>query len=133
MGRGVALVSMAAVIVLGAKRMNDICLLAHHEPVFGAPTSDTTVRRTLDWPPRPPLDKITPGAGQGRARVWWLIAAPPAGFPWLVVAGKILKGWLVIDLDATLITAEDDTGLGLFVPMANLERRLGRRGWAYGL
>jgi hypothetical protein len=29
----------------------------------------------------------------------------PCGFPWLVVAGKRLRGWIVIDMDATLITA----------------------------
>ena len=33
--------------------------------------------------------------------------APPAGFPWLVIAGKALTGWVVIDMDATLVTAYD--------------------------
>jgi hypothetical protein len=28
--------------------------------------------------------------------------------PWLTIAGKILAGWLVIDLDATLVTAHSD-------------------------
>jgi Transposase DDE domain group 1 len=37
--------------------------------------------------------------------VWSLVAARPAGFPWLAIAGKVLAGWLVIDLDGTLITA----------------------------
>ena len=36
--------------------------------------------------------------------MWKLIADTPSGFPWLVIAGKTLAGWLVIDLDATLIT-----------------------------
>jgi hypothetical protein len=30
---------------------------------------------------------------------------PGNGFPWLRIAGKLLAGWLVIDLDGTLITA----------------------------
>ena len=30
---------------------------------------------------------------------------PPSGFPWLEIAGKTLTGWLVIDMDATLVTA----------------------------
>ncbi len=46
--RGVALVSMAAAIALGATSMADIALLAHHAPVLGAGPSDTTVRRTLE-------------------------------------------------------------------------------------
>jgi hypothetical protein len=37
--------------------------------------------------------------------VWDLLAGRPGGFPWLLVAGKLLTGWVVIDLDATLITA----------------------------
>jgi hypothetical protein len=37
--------------------------------------------------------------------VWTLIQGTPAGFPWLAIAGKTLAGWLVIDMDATLVTA----------------------------
>ena len=46
--RGVALVSMAVAIALGATSMYDITVLAHHAPVLGAEPSDTTVRRTLE-------------------------------------------------------------------------------------
>ena len=99
--RGVALVSMAVAIALGATSMTDITLLAHQEQVFGAAPSDTTVRRTLELADPRTLDKIA----RVRAHVWSLIAARPGGFPWLAIAGKILTGWLVIDLDATLITA----------------------------
>ena len=103
--RGVALVSMAVAIVLGATSMNDITLLAHHAPVLGAEPSDTTVRRTLELADPRTLDKIARVRARVRAHVWKLIAATRAGFPWLAVAGKLLAGWLVIDMDATLITA----------------------------
>src|ERR1700731_4263914 len=106
--RGVALVSMAVAIVLGATSMTDIALLAHQEPVFGAAPSDTTVRRTLELADKRTLDKVARARAAVRARVWSLIAATPAGFPWLAIAGKLLAGWLVIDLDATLITAHSD-------------------------
>ena len=106
--RGVALVSMAVAIVPGATSMNDITLLAHHEPVLGAAPSDTTVRRTLELADPRTLDKIARVRARVRAHVWELVAAAPAGFPWLAVAGKLLAGWLVIDLDATLITAHSD-------------------------
>src|SRR6185437_7046857 len=46
--RGVALVSTAAAIALGATSMSDIEVLSQLEPVLGAPPSDTTVRRTLE-------------------------------------------------------------------------------------
>jgi len=106
--RGIALVSMAVAIALGATSMNDIALLAHQEPVLGAAPSDTTARRTLELADERTLGKIAKVRARVRAHVWSLIAATPAGFPWLTIAGKLLAGWLVIDLDATLITARSD-------------------------
>ena len=106
--RGIALVSMAVAIVLGATSMNDITLLAHHAPVLGAEPSDTTLRRTLELADPRTLDKTARVRAAVRAHVWSLICAAPGGFPWLAVAGKVLAGWLVIDLDATLITAHSD-------------------------
>jgi len=106
--RGVALVSMAVAIVLGAASMSDITVLARQEQVFGPPPSDTTVRRTLELADPRTLDKIARARARVRAHVWSLICARPAGFPWLAIAGKLLAGWLVIDLDGTLITAHSD-------------------------
>ena len=54
------------------------------------------------------LDKIACARARARAHVWTLIEATPGGFPWLVIAGKTLTGWLVIDMDATLVTAHSD-------------------------
>ena len=106
--RGVALVSMAVAIALGATSMTDIALLAHQEPVLGAAPSDTTVWRTLELADPATLGKIAKARARVRAHVWSLIRARPAGFPWLAIAGKVLAGWLVIDLDGTLITARSD-------------------------
>ena len=40
-----------------------------------------------------------------RARVWTLLAEREQGFfPWLVILGRELSGWSVIDMDATVIT-----------------------------
>ena len=54
------------------------------------------------------LERIAKARAKARAHVWQLIEGTPAGFPWLVIAGKTLTGWLVIDMDATLITAHSD-------------------------
>ena len=99
---------MAVAIVLGATSMSDIAVLAHQELVLGAAPSDTTVRRTLELADPATLGKIARVRAKVRAHVWSLAAATPAGFPWLAVAGKLLAGWLVIDLDATLITAHSE-------------------------
>ncbi|HEY2577615.1 MAG TPA: IS1380 family transposase, partial [Streptosporangiaceae bacterium] len=107
--RGIVLLSLAAAIALGATSMSDIALLAHLAPVLGAAPSGPTVRRALDLAGAPAaLDKIARARAKARAHVWDLIGKTPAGFPWLVIAGKTLTGWVVIDMDATLVTAHSD-------------------------
>ncbi len=107
--RGIALVSMGVAIALGATSMSDIALLAHLAPLLGAAPSGPTVRRVLDLAGSPRmLDRIARARAKARARAWELIAAAGAGFPWLVIAGKVLEGWVVIDMDATLVTAHSD-------------------------
>lgn len=106
--RGMALVSMAIAIALGATSISDIAVLAHLEPVLGAAPSDTTARRTLELADPRTLGTIAKARARVRAHVWKLIEARPGGFPWLTVAGKTLTGWLVIDMDATLVTAHSD-------------------------
>jgi hypothetical protein len=51
------------------------------------------------------LDRIARARAKARAHAWGLIAGTATGFPRLVIAGKALDGWVVIDMDATLITA----------------------------
>src|SRR3984957_9404930 len=107
--RGIALVSMAAAIALGATSMSDIALLAHLSPVLGAAPSGPTARRALDLAGTPRmLDRIARARAKAREHAWKLVEATAAGFPWLAVAGKTLTGWLVIDMDATLVTARSD-------------------------
>ena len=107
--RGAALVSMAVAIALGATSMSDIAVLAHLAPVLGTAPSGPTIRRSLDLAGGAAvLEQIARARAKARAHVWQLIEATPAGFPWLVIAGKTLTGWLVIDMDATLVTARSD-------------------------
>jgi hypothetical protein len=103
--RGVVLVQLAVAIAVGASGMSDIRLLAHQAAVFGTPPSDSTVRRTLDPFGPALLARVARARSRVRAHVWDLIAATQRGFPWLVVAGKVLTGWVVLDLDATIIEA----------------------------
>src|SRR5512142_2417605 len=107
--RGLVLVSMASAIALGATSMSDVALLAHLAPVLGGAPSGPTVRRALDLAGAPAmLDRVARARARARAHAWQLIEDTPAGFPWLVIAGKALTGWLVIDMDATLVTASSD-------------------------
>jgi len=106
--RGTVLICLATSIVLGATSMSDIRLLAHQALVFADPPSEATVRRALAGLDETALGRIGKARAKVRARVWDLLARRPQGFPWLSVAGKVLTGWVVIDLDATLITAHSD-------------------------
>jgi hypothetical protein len=105
--RGVVLVQLAVAIALGATSMRQIGLPAHQAEVFGEPPSDSTVRRSLEPVGADPLlaGRIAQARAKVRAQVWKLIEATIAGFPWLTVAGKVLTGWVVVDIDATLIIA----------------------------
>jgi hypothetical protein len=106
---GIVLASMAAAIALGATSMSDIALLSHLAPLLGAAPSGPTARRALDLAGTPRmLDRIARARARARDRAWTLIAAAATGFPWLAVAGKALDGWIVIDMDATLVTAHSD-------------------------
>jgi hypothetical protein len=104
--RGVVLVQIAVSIVLGGTALADLAVLAHQAALFGEPASDSTARRVLlDVCDDKTLRTIAKARARVRAHVWSLIKARPGGFPWLNIAGKLLTGWIVIDLDATLITA----------------------------
>ena len=107
--RGLVLASLAIAIALGATSMSDIALLAHLAPVLGDAPSGPTVRRALDLAGAPAMaGRIARARAKAREHAWNLIERTPAGFPWLAVAGKTLTGWLVIDMDATLVTASSD-------------------------
>jgi len=107
LSRGMVLVSTAIAIAMGATAMADIAVLDQLALVLGAAPSGSTVRRVPGLASDPVLVKI----GQARARVRkhvWKQIESAAGFPWLAVAGKVLAGLLVIDMDGTLITAHSD-------------------------
>ena len=107
LSRGMVLVSTAIAIAMGATAMAGIAVLDQLAPVLGAAPSDSTVRRVLDLA----TDRMLTRIAQARARIRkhvWQQAEAAGGFPWIQVAGKALTGWLVIDMDATLITAYPD-------------------------
>ena len=103
--RGVAMVPAAVAIALGGKSLSSVEILGHLSLVLGEPVTWQTLRRTLDLADPVTLGKIAQARARIRPHVWELIAARPGGFPWLEIAGRVLKGWTVIDMDATLITA----------------------------
>ena len=106
--RGMVLVSTAISIAMGATAMADIEVLEQLKPALGDAPSDSTVRRVLDLASDPVLVKVAQARARVRKRAWKLIGETPGGFPGIAVAGRVLAGWTVIDMDGTLVTACSD-------------------------
>lgn len=104
--RAQALVYTACAIALGATSMSDVERMAHHHAGLGLSAgSDSTIHRMLTGIDEQTRKRIGRARAAARKIARGLIGAREAGFPWIEVAGKTLTGWIVIDLDATIITA----------------------------
>lgn len=107
--RAIALITLAGAITCGATNLLEAeRLAAHHTPVLGSPASDSTLWRTLAALDETAHAQIAKARAKIRRHVWTRLHLRPTGFPWLNVAGKHLKGWIVLDLDATIVTASSD-------------------------
>jgi len=101
-------VSLAVSIALAATNLSDIDLLAHQVGVFGDPPSDATAGAAWTVSTQWAFGKVAKVRARVRRRVWDPIATRSGGFPGCWWRGNLLTGWIAIDLDATLITAQSD-------------------------
>ena len=103
--RANVLVGLVIGIALGARNLRQAELLArHHAGLVGDGASDSTLWRMLGEIDDRARVRIAKARAAVRARVWGLLAEREGGFPWLVILGRELAGWTVLDLDATVIT-----------------------------
>ncbi|EST38539.1 hypothetical protein N566_06825 [Streptomycetaceae bacterium MP113-05] len=115
--RGMALVQLACAIVIGARTVLEAEQLQHHwKGLFGRPLSDSTLRRTLEAVDPAVAARLERVRAVIRRVVWTLLALRPGGFPWFRVCGRVLTGWYVLDLDATIVpcTSRKDGAAGTF-------------------
>ncbi len=115
--RGMALVQLACAIVLGAGNVLEAEQLQHHwKGLFPRPVSDSTLRRTLEALDGPMVARVERVRAAIRRVVWTQLALRPGGFPWIQVCGRVLAGWYVLDLDATIVpcTSRKDGAAGTF-------------------
>jgi hypothetical protein len=102
--RGLALVQLACAIAMGATNLLEAEQLQYHwRPLFPLPVSDSTLRRTLEAIDAPVAVRVERVRAAIRRAVWTWLALRPGGFPWIQVAGRVLTGWYVLDLDATIV------------------------------
>ena len=102
--RGRLLVDVATMLVAGGEAIADIDTL-RHEPVWGAVASPATVWRALDQINSTMLNRIGTARARVRRRVWDLL---PDGPPPSRAAGADLGDRIVLDVDATLVTAHSE-------------------------
>jgi hypothetical protein len=103
--RGRVLVDVATVLVAGGEAIGDIETLRHQDGMFGPVASPATVWRALDEVTPAALTRIGVARAKIRRQVW---AQLPAGVPEVPVADTDLGETVVLDVDATLITAHSD-------------------------
>lgn len=76
----------------------------------GGVASDSTLWRMLGEIDDRARIRIAKATAAVRVRVWNLLASRDGGFPWLVILGRELTGWTVIDMAATVITCSSRKG-----------------------
>jgi len=103
--RGQLLADLALVLIAGGEAISDFQALAHLAPLIGPVPSAPTVWRALSEAGELQLSRLNAAVVEFRRHWWSQLAARPAGFPWLRVAGRELTGVTVVDLDATIVFA----------------------------
>ena len=103
--RGRVLVDVATVLTAGGEAIADIETLRHHDSLLGAVASPATVWRALDEITPAALKRIGVARARVRRHVWSLL---PAGLPASPAAGTDLGDVVVLDVDATLVTAHSE-------------------------
>lgn len=102
--RGRVLVDVAVMLADGGEAIADIDVLRHQGQVAGPVASAPTVWRALDELTPARLKRVETARARTRRRVWGLLPALPAS----KVAGTDLGDVVVLDVDATLVTAHSE-------------------------
>ncbi|WP_406190362.1 IS1380 family transposase [Streptomyces sp. NBC_01017] len=104
--RAVVFVQLAISIALGARSVLEAEQLSlHQRRVFGPVVSDSTMHRMLAAFDEDMFAALSRARARARRVVWTLLTLRPNGFPWMSVAGKRLDKWVIVDVDATIITS----------------------------
>jgi len=103
--RGQVLADVAVLIAGGGEAISDIDVLRHQREVLGSVASAPTVWRALDEVTPAAAKRIDKARAKVRAHVWSQL---PGGLPASKVADTDLGDTVVLDVDATLVTAHSE-------------------------
>jgi hypothetical protein len=102
--RGQVWVDVATMLTAGGEAIADIDSVRHQDGVIGPVASAPTVWRTLDEATPAMLQRVEKTRAQTRRHVWGVLPRLPAS----KVAGTDLSDMVVLDVDATLVTAHSE-------------------------
>ena len=102
--RGQVWVDVATMLTAGGEAIADIETLRHQAKLLGPVASAPTVWRALDESTPAALKRVEKARARTRRQVWRLLSVMPAS----KVAGSDLGEVVVLDVDATLVTAHSD-------------------------
>jgi hypothetical protein len=105
--RGRVLVDLAVLLADGGEAIADIDVLRHQRQVLGPVASAPTVWRTLDGLTPAAMRRVEKARATARRHVWAQLAGR-GGLPTSKVAGTDLGDTVVLDVDATLVTAHSE-------------------------
>lgn len=107
--RGQVLVDVAVALGLGAVSVAGTTnLLSAAQAVLGQVASTPTTWRALTELDATALAAVAKARATHRRAIWARLAARPGGFPWLRVAEQTWTGWIVLDVDASLVESHSD-------------------------
>jgi hypothetical protein len=107
--RGQVLVDVAVALGLGATSVaGAVHTLQAAQAVLGPVASSPTAWRALSELDAAALAAIGKARAAHRRTMWTRLAERPGGFPWVRVAGQTWTGWIVIDVDASLVESHSD-------------------------
>jgi hypothetical protein len=107
--RGQVVIDVAVALAHGATNLAAAVGVLHQARVVCGPTASTpTVWRVFDELDEAALARLAAARATQRRTVWATLAAREQGFPWVQVAGQTWDGWIVIDVDASLVESHSD-------------------------
>jgi hypothetical protein len=107
--RGQVLTDVAVALGLGATSVAAaVQVLQQSRAVLETVASTPTAWRSLEELDAAALAKISAARAAHRRTIWAALAARPGGFPWVEAAGQTWAGWIVLDVDASLVESHSD-------------------------
>ena len=107
--RGQVLVDVAVALGLGATSVGGaVDVLSQSRAVLQTVASSPTAWRAFAELDAAALARIAKVRAAHRRAIWARLAARPGGFPWVDVAGQVWQGWIVLDVDASLVESHSD-------------------------